>query len=48
MSLHAIHIEGDTDTIGNDLSKCALKIAMKFAVEVAEKVTQTANEHMIY
>ena len=42
------HAEGNTSIIGIDLSKCAMKIIVKFAVEVAEKVTQTANEHMIY
>ena len=39
--------EGDTNLIGADLSKCALKIRIKFAAEAAKKIVQTANELIV-
>ena len=46
ISLRVTRIESDNGIIGIDLSKCTLKIAMKFTVEVVGKVVQIANKHM--
>ena len=37
-SLHVAHIEGNADAQRIELSKCTLKMEMKFVAEVSKKV----------